>query len=204
VASTSLPSHKRKPRSDSKRSEGGRGWREAERLEARCAKSRGWPWFAIGDLKWSCRVVDRLSREGTLGREIFERVTVLEVEAILAAVSESRSGKHRDVARRERRDRGVRGWSPQEAKANAGLSWRTNNPTKPGDPPKRFGRRETLDSSVLVGATHRVHAGRKLWRWTGSGRVWVLVSRVLGGRHRSDASRSCALVSRKTEPSDTT
>lgn len=35
-------------------------------------------------------------------------------------------------------------------------------PTKPGDPPKRFGRRETLDSSVLVGATHQVHAGRKV------------------------------------------
>lgn len=44
-----------------------------------------------------------LSREGTLGRESFGRVTVLGVEAILAALAESRCGKNRTRRAREAR-----------------------------------------------------------------------------------------------------
>lgn len=106
--------------------------------------------------------MDRLSREGTLGREIFERVTVLGVEAILAALTESRSGKNRDAGRSERAATGVLevGRRKKRKRMRGSREGRTI-PTKPGDPPKRFGRRETLDSSVLVGATHQVHAGCK-------------------------------------------
>jgi len=41
----------------------------------------------IGDLKWSRGVTDRIPREGTLGREIFGRVTATGVEAILAPLA---------------------------------------------------------------------------------------------------------------------
>lgn len=66
--------------------------------------------------------------------------------------------------------------------------------------PKRFGRRETFGSSVSVGATLRVTSvSRNRIRndEPGRGGVRVLVDRVLGGSHRSDASRSRTAVSRK-------
>lgn len=103
-----------------------------------------------------------LPREGTLGREIFERVTVLGVEAILAAFAGSRSGKNRNVARAREATGVSEVGRRKKRKRMRGSREGRKLPTKPGDPPKRSGRRETLDSSVLVGATRQVHAGRKV------------------------------------------
>jgi len=107
--------------------------------------------------------VSCLSREGTLDREIFERVTALEVETVLAALTESRRGKYRAWSERGRRQ----GCQRSIAITNYGIWYSCKRelgrklPTKPGDPLKRFERRETLDSSVLRGATFQVYAGRK-------------------------------------------
>jgi len=72
------------------------------------------------------------------------------------------------TGRSKNRDRGVRGWSPNKVHsgwvfvASLASEWGTHGEKIPyeayGDPLKRFGRRETSDSSVSMGATCRIHA----------------------------------------------
>jgi len=50
------------------------------------------------------------------------------------------------------------GRSPQQMRFR---DWDDNSPRNQAVPPKRFGRRETFDSSVEMGATHFVHTRRK-------------------------------------------
>jgi len=74
-----------------------------------------------------------LPREGTSGRESFERVTVLGVEAILAAFAESRRGKHRARSERGRRQ-GCQRSVAARSESECGLSRGTNNPHEAGRP----------------------------------------------------------------------
>lgn len=98
-----------------------------------------------------------------MDRESSESVTALGVETILAALTESRlrqtprAERVREATEVSEVDRHNRLWNLVSCKRELGRKL----PTKPGDPLKRFERRETLESSVLRGATFQVYAGRE-------------------------------------------
>jgi len=71
-------------------------------------------------------------------------------------------------------------------------------PRDPGDPRSDSGVVKTLDSSVLMAQSISYTQGASPDDEPGADEYGCAYIRVMGSRSRSDASRSCTAVSRKT------
>lgn len=129
-----------------------------------------------------------MPREGTPGRESYECFTVFGVETIWPFSQHRKTVPIRGFYGAKRNGRqGCQRWVVMSVKRRK-RGGRTI-PTQPDGFPKRLGRRETFDSSVSRGATFRVHAVRKhVTMNPGAAEYGYSLKRVMGGRHRSNAS----------------
>lgn len=99
-----------------------------------------------------------------MDRESVARVTVCDVETVLAALTGRESARNRRTRTQSREATGVSELVATQGHFDLGWDFAESGrklPREPGDPRSDSGVVKTLDSSVQMGATRLVHAGRK-------------------------------------------